>query len=115
MGDVCKLMTKAMHRLIESRIGWDAQVVLDFDVLVELKFWHEQLHRLNARPIWREHALPSRVVYSDASAIGCAAFISINGKPVSHKNWDETKFNVERAYVLNTLCRVLQIYSREVS
>ena len=99
MGDVCKLMTKAMHRLIESRIGWDAQVVLDFDVLVELKFWHEQLHRLNARPIWREHALPSRVVYSDASAIGCAAFISMNGKPVSHKNWDETKFNVERAYV----------------
>ena len=37
MGDVCKLMTKAMHRLIESRIGWDAQVVLDSDVLVELK------------------------------------------------------------------------------
>ena len=88
MGDVCELMTKAMHRLIESRIGWDAQVVLDSDVLVELKFWHEQLHRLNSRPIWREHALPSRVVYSDASAIGCAAFISMNGKPVSHKNWD---------------------------
>ena len=87
-GDVCKLMTKAMHQLIESRIGWDAQVVLDSDVLVELKFWHEQLHRLNSRPIWREHALPSRIVYSDASAIGCAAFLSMNGKPVSHKNWD---------------------------
>ena len=28
MGDVCKLMTKVMHRLIECRRGWDAQVVL---------------------------------------------------------------------------------------
>ena len=36
MGDVCKLMTKAMHRLIECRNGWDAQVVLDS--IIELKF-----------------------------------------------------------------------------
>ena len=43
MGDVCKLMTKAMHRLIECRRGWDAQVVLDSDVLVGLTFWREQL------------------------------------------------------------------------
>ena len=53
-----------------------------------LEFSHEQLHRLNSRPIWREHAFPSRVVYSDASVIGCAAFFSMNGKPVSHINWD---------------------------
>ena len=32
--------------------------------------------------------MPSRIVYSDASAVGCAAFISMNDKPVSHKNWD---------------------------
>ena len=90
MGDVCKLMTKALHRLIECRKGWDAhaQVVLDSDVLVELKFWREHLQSLNRRPIWRKHMLPSRVVYSDASAVGCAAFISMNDRPVSHKNWD---------------------------
>ena len=88
MGDVCKLMTKAMHRLIECRRGWDAQVVLDSDALVELRFWREQLCGLNSRPIWRKPVLPSRVVYSDASAVGCAAVISMNGKPVSHKNWD---------------------------
>ena len=88
MGDVCKLMTKALHRLIECRKGWDAQVVLDSDVLVELKFWREHLQSLNRRPIWRKHMLPSRVVCSDASAVGCAAFISMNDRPVSHKNWD---------------------------
>ena len=32
--------------------------------------------------------MPSRIVYSDASAVGCAAFISMNDKPVLHKNWD---------------------------
>ena len=32
--------------------------------------------------------MPSRIVYSDARAVGCAAFISMNDKPVSHKNWD---------------------------
>ena len=38
MGHVCKLMTKALHRLIECTKSWDAQVVLDSDVLVERKF-----------------------------------------------------------------------------
>ena len=102
MGDVCKLMTKALHRLIECRKGWDAQVVLDSDVLVELKFWREHLQSLNRRPIWRKHILPSRVVYSDASAAGCAAFISMNDRPVSHNNWDAIEmkqFHVERAHV----------------
>ena len=85
-GDVCKLMTKAIHRLIECRKSWDAQVVLDSDTLIELKCWREHLQSFNCRPIWRKHMLPSQVVYSDASAVGCAASIgSMNGRPVSHK------------------------------
>ena len=36
MGDVCKLMTKALHHLIKCRNGWDVQVVLDSDALIEL-------------------------------------------------------------------------------
>ena len=27
-------------------------------------------------------------MYSDASDVGCAAYIAMNGKPVSHRNWD---------------------------
>ena len=34
----------------------------------------------------KEAVLPSHVVYSDASDVGCATFISMNGKLVSHKN-----------------------------
>ena len=73
MGDVCKLMTKSLHRLIECRRDWDAQLVLDADVLMEVKFWSGHLRSLNCRPIWRKTVLPSRIVYSDASAVGCAA------------------------------------------
>ena len=51
MGDVCKLMTKALHRLIKCRKSWDAQVVLDSDVLVKLKLWSGDLQSLNCRPI----------------------------------------------------------------
>lgn len=86
MGDVCKLMTKSLHRVIESRKGWDSHVCLDSDALAELKFWREYLQSLNSRPIWRKHVLPSRVVYSDDSSVGCATFISINDRPISHKN-----------------------------
>ena len=66
MGDVCKLMTKAMHRLIECRKGWNSQVSVDFEVHTELKFWREHIHSLNSRPMWRMQCLPSRFVYSDA-------------------------------------------------
>ena len=118
MGDVCKLMTKSLHRLIECRRGWDAQLVLDADVLLELKFWSEHLRSLNCRPIWRKTVLPSRIVYSDTSAVGCAAFISMNDKPVSHKNWDAIEMKQSSTWreslcVSNMLYRVLLIFLRD--
>jgi len=62
--------------------------------------------------------LPSRIVYSDASAVGCAAFISMNDKPVSHKKWDAIEMN--KAQRRESLCpsdmlyRVLFIFLRTV-
>ena len=117
MGDVCKLMTKSLHRLIECRRGWDAQLVLDADVLLELKFWSEHLRSLNCRPIWSKTVLPSRIVYSDVSAVGCAAFMSINDKPVSHKNWDAIEMKQSSTWrelmCFKMLYRVLLIFSRD--
>ena len=88
MGNISKLMTKSVHRLIECRGCWEGQLVLDSDVQVELKFWREHLRSFYCRPIWKKPVLCCRVVFSDASALKCAALISMNGKPVSHKNWD---------------------------
>ena len=117
MGDVCKLMTKSLHRLIECRRGWDAQLLLDADVLLELKFWSEHLRSLNCRPIWSKTVLPSRIVYSDVSAVGCAAFMSMNDKPVSHKNWDAIEMKQSSTWrelmCFKMLYRVLLIFSRD--
>lgn len=35
----------------------------------------------------KETRLPSRVVCSGASSVGCQAFISLNERPISQKNW----------------------------
>lgn len=66
LGDACKLMTKAMHHLIECRGGrcaYRAQILAG--VIAEFE----------SQPycIRRKHTLPSWVVYCDASAVGCAA------------------------------------------
>jgi len=36
---------------------------------------------------------PSRIVYSDASRTGCAAFIAIDDTPVLHINWNSLQMN----------------------
>ena len=41
---------------------------------------------------------PSRIVYSDANAVGCAAFIAIDDNPVSHKNWDSLQMKQSSAW-----------------
>ena len=51
-----------------------------------VNFWRKNLRSLNSRPLWRKHILPSRVVYLDTSSVGCAAFISLNDRLISHKN-----------------------------
>ena len=81
----CSISARNLARVTGRII---CKLVLDADVLLELKFCSEHLRSLKCRPIWRKTVLPSRIVYSDASAVGCATFISMNDKPVSHKNWD---------------------------
>ena len=114
LGDVCKLMTKSLHRLIECRGGGMHSLFCTLTSSFNLSFGAS----LNCRPIWRKNVLPSRIVYSDASAVGCAAFISMNDKPVSHKKWDAIEMN--KAQRRESLCpsdmlyRVLFIFLRTV-
>ena len=54
----------------------------------ELEFWKNNVFHLNSRSSADPFRRPSRIVYSDASAVGCAAYIAIDNMPASHKNWD---------------------------
>ena len=87
-GNVCKLMTKSLHRVLDRREGWESRVDLDPCARKELQFWKNNVSHLNSRCFADAVRRPSRIVYSYASAVGCAPFIAIDDKPVSHKNWD---------------------------
>ena len=87
-GSICKLMTKALHRRINCVLTWDSVLTLDSDSIKELQFWLRSVKNLNCHLIVLKPSLCRKVVYSDASNTGCAAFISIDSTPIFCKNWD---------------------------
>ena len=92
-GNVCKLMTKSLNKALDRRQGWDSCVDLDPFARKELEFWKDNVSNLNSRSFLNTVRTPSRIVYSDAGATGCAAFIAIDDPPVSHINWDSFQMN----------------------
>ena len=54
-GNVCKLMTKSLHRALDRRLGWDSYV--------ELEFWKNNVSNLNSRSFLNTVRKPSRIVY----------------------------------------------------
>ena len=77
--------------------GWDSCVELDPCARKELEFWENNVSNLNSRSFLNTVRKPSRIVYSDASATGCAAFIAIDDTPVSYINWDSLQMNQSSA------------------
>ena len=65
-----------------------SQVDLDPCARKGLEFWKNNISHLNSRCFADAVCRPSRIVYSDASAVGCVTFIAIDDMPISHKNWD---------------------------
>ena len=55
----------------------------------ELAFWHSYSKHLNSRAINDKPAKRSNfIVYSDASASGCGAYLDLNGEQACHKLWE---------------------------
>ena len=63
-GNICKLMTKALHRKIDPRSSWDSVLNLDSESINELEFWLSSVSELNCRSISFRPTLFRRVVYS---------------------------------------------------
>ena len=55
----------------------------------DLEFWKDNVSNLNSRTFLNTVGKPSRIVYSDASATGCAGFIAIDDTI----NWDSLQMN----------------------
>jgi hypothetical protein len=81
-GVMCKRMTRILHAHSNSRCSWDSFLTLSVESIRELTFWENSVGKLNFRSL--QHTLLTRVVCSDASDTGCAAFISLDDDPVFH-------------------------------
>ena len=75
-----------VYSLINSASTWFDFVKLSKEVVIELVFWRENLCKCNGIPIWPVEVRPTRIVYSDASSVGCGGVIAIEGK-VFQQNW----------------------------
>ena len=86
IGNVTRLMSWNLYSLINSASTWSDFVKLSKEVVIELVFWRENLCKCNGIPIWPVEVRPTRIVYSDASSVGCGGVIAIEGK-VFQQNW----------------------------
>ena len=90
VGNVTRLMSRNLYSLINSTSTWFDHVFLSDEVVMELKFWQENVCKCNGIPIWPVKAKPTRIVYSDASSVGCGSVIAVEGK-VFQQSWSEAE------------------------
>ena len=86
IGPMCRLMTRAMYALIESRVSWCDRLKITSEARYELEFWLSGLERFRSQPIWRT-AAAVRVVYSDASDTGYGGYTVEHGPYVAQGQW----------------------------
>ena len=78
-----------MNIAIESRFTWDRVLQFSFpgQVLAELKFWNENIKKLNSKKLMN-YSISSVLIYSDASSIGAAAYSVELENKVFHRMWE---------------------------
>ena len=120
VGNVTRFMSRNLYSLINSASAWSDYVQLNGEAVIELKFWQENLCKCNGIPIWPVKRRPTRIVYSDASSVGCGSVIAIEGK-VFQQNWSEQEssesstFRELKAVSLSLDAFVDELKSRTVS
>ena len=74
-GAVTQIMTRYLHFIVNSRHSRNSSVIFLEEGKNELSFWRDNLNVLNGVLFWPVPFVPSVVIFSDASANSCAAFI----------------------------------------
>ncbi len=92
VGNVVNLMTRSAYSLINNCSSWHDKVQLDSATKLEFNFWLNNISKLNSKQLWPDNLIPSRIVYSDASAHACGAILNVDEK-VFYSNWTEEERN----------------------
>jgi hypothetical protein len=93
LGSVVFVLTKDCSHWIASRENWNHCLPLSDGAIQELEFWQRNLSVVIRRPLAPDLYRDTLIVYSDASATGCGAFVlgDLNTAMVHYWSRDEQK------------------------
>ena len=75
MGDATSLFSRFSQMAIANSTSYEQTILLNDCVQSELKFWQENVHKINRRSCRDLHPPSTIVLSGDASASGCGSFI----------------------------------------
>ena len=115
IGNVTRLMSRNLYVVINSSRSWNDHVYLNEEAICELRFWKNNLSKLNGIPLWPSIQKPSTIVYSDASNVACGSFITIENK-VFQQNWSDAERRCSSTYrELKAVLLSLESFAEELS
>ena len=74
-GGIVYIMTKDITKWISEGSSWGHREVLPEAVVNELSFWYNNLSLIIRKPLVKDLTRDTNIVFSDASATGCGAFV----------------------------------------
>ena len=94
--NVSQIMTRHCGMFVAAANDWDFKFRLDAYCIQEVRFWENNINKLNSREVNPISNNSYFVVYSDASNSECGAHMALNGKQVCYKQWTEVEANKVR-------------------
>ena len=84
LGRLTRIMTRHCQITVAIADHWDTKQPLDIYCIKELKFWQDNANHINQKYCFG-HVTYNKVIFSDASDYGCAAFVKGNEELICHK------------------------------
>jgi hypothetical protein len=113
-GNLVYLMSKDSTHWVSENVSWSAKSKLPDNVIRELRFWYTNLNRIYRKPLDAGPTRATKIVYSDASASGCGAYVQ--GEPgldMVHQ-WTQLETSTSSTYrELKTVELFLRIHSQK--
>lgn len=88
-------MTRHCQMTIAAAYNRDTICSLDNYCLSKIKFWLENLHRVNTKKCFNTVA-HNKIIYSDASSYACEAVIKEGNQRVCHKMFSHEGMQLHR-------------------
>jgi hypothetical protein len=99
VGPLCRLFTRQMYFIIESRsVGWDQTVMLAPPVLEELRFWFTNLDQVNGYSIRTPLSTSTLTVYTDASEVAFGGYSASLDDSVVRGMWTHKDIGQSSTY-----------------